>query len=302
MKGEIINNWLIDHKFIETDLESKFQTLGLVNSINPETLTFIDDPKFVNEVSKNANITGCFVTKEIFENFCSDLNSNVVFVSEDPRYDFYSLLNYLGKKVKALSNKKTIIGENTKINPTAFISESNVIIGSNCLIDANVSILDDVIIGDNVVISAGSVIGCEGFEHKRTSKGILSVMHDGLVIIGNDIVIGALNSIAKGFHYRNTMIGDETKTDSLVHIAHGVQIGKRCFLPASGMIAGSSTIGDDVWIGPNSSISSQIKIGNEAFITIGSVVTRDINPKTRVTGNFAIDHNIFINNLKKSLK
>ncbi|MTI38250.1 DapH/DapD/GlmU-related protein, partial [Fulvivirga lutimaris] len=143
-----------------------------------------------------------------------------------------------------------------------------------------------------------TVVGSEGFEHKKTTKGILSVKHDGKVIIGKDVYIGALNAISKGFSYRNTIIGDSTKTDNLVHIAHCVQIGERCLLPASSMIAGSTTLEDDVWIGPGSSISSQLTIGKNGFISIGSVVTKNVNMNEKVTGNFAIPHRKFLKHIR----
>ena len=47
---------------------------------------------------------------------------------------------------------------------------------------------------------------------------------------------------------------------------------------------------DEVWIGPSAIISSEVKIGDEALITVGSVVTRDVVPGQRVTGNFVVDY------------
>jgi UDP-3-O-[3-hydroxymyristoyl] glucosamine N-acyltransferase len=143
------------------------------------------------------------------------------------------------------------------------------------------------------------MIGVQGFEHKRTSQGLLSVVHDGLVCIGEEVEIGANNTIAKGLMGRDTTVGDWTKTDCLVHIAHCVQIGQRCLIPASAMIAGSVTIGDDVWIGPNSTISSQVRIENQAVITLGAVVVRDVEAKSRVSGNFAMEHTAFIRAAKR---
>ena len=127
------------------------------------------------------------------------------------------------------------------------------------------------------LIRSGSTIGVEGFEHKRLRNGlILSVIHDSNVVIGREVEIGGNNTVAKGFMGQDTKIGDFTKTDCLVHIGHCAQIGARCLIPACAMIAGSTIIGDDVWIGPNASISSSLKIGNGAFVTLGSVVVSDV--------------------------
>ena len=97
-------------------------------------------------------------------------------------------------------------------------------------------------------------------------------------------------SIFGGF----TQLGEETKLDNLVHVAHNVTIGRRCFLAACAMIAGSVIVGDDVWIGPGASISSGITIGDGANVTIGAVVTRNVPAGAHVSGNFAIDHDKFI--------
>jgi len=60
------------------------------------------------------------------------------------------------------------------------------------------------------------------------------------------------------------------------------------------MIAGSAVLGDDVWVGPSASISSEINVGNGAAISLGAVVTRDVEAGARVSGNFAIDHERFL--------
>lgn len=286
------------NKILGYKVDEKFtcDTLALSNSTISNTLSFIDDEKYLLEINSNKNITVVISNVEI----ASNVKNKLVIPTEDARFDFFTLMNEIGKSY--YKKRESIINSSAIIHSTAFISDYNVIIGERTIIEPNVTILPDVEIGNDCTIRAGSVIGSEGFEYKRTSKGILPVFHDGKVIIGNKVNIGSLNAIAKGFSFRNTIINDETKTDNLVHIAHAVQIGKRCLLPASCMIAGSATISDDVWIGPNASISSGITIGKNAFITIGSVVVRSVGDTQKVTGNFAIPHDKFLANLKESLK
>jgi len=161
--------------------------------------------------------------------------------------------------------------------------------------------LKDVVIKSGAIIRAGAVVGVDGYEHKRTSKGILTVAHDGKAIIGENAEVGVNSNIVKGFSYRDTVVGSETKIDALVHYAHGAQCGSRCMIVASAMVAGHVTIGDDVWIGPNASISNRISIGDGAFVSLGSVVVQDVPAGTKVTGNFAIPHVRFIRNLKVSV-
>ncbi|MGN1151821.1 MAG: hypothetical protein ACI4SN_06650 [Lachnospiraceae bacterium] len=58
------------------------------------------------------------------------------------------------------------------------------------------------------------------------------------------------------------------------------------------------SVGADSWVGVNATISNRIQVGNHARVSLGSVVTKDVKDGQTVTGNFAIDHTDFINNLK----
>ena len=297
-----IDSTIIDHLGLNLTSDIVFDLLGLVNANESNTLSFIDDDIYMSDLIANRNISGVFVSEKYLDKVQSSRPDIAVIYCDDPRYYFYSLQNMLADKQFDETSFTSIIDPSSKVHSTAFIADKNVIIGNNVLIQPNVTILPDVTIDHNSIIRSGTVIGAEGFEHKRTKRGILSVKHDGKVIIGNNVDIGANCAISKGFSYRNTIISDETKLDNLVHIAHGVQIGKRCFLPAACMIAGSTTIGDDVWIGPGASLSSQINVGNNAFVTIGSVVTKNVTEGARVTGNFAMDHKMFLKILKNNIR
>ena len=267
------------------------------NNSEIDLITFIDDKKYLKNVLNNNRIRSIFTTYEIW-NELMDTNIQPI-ICDDPRFYFYSLYNYIANS----NYKKTrsIIAGTAKIHPMALISEFNVVIGRNVEIGPNVTILPDVEVGENSVILAGAILGCKGFELKRTKKGILSVTHDGKLIIGNDVQIGYNTTIYKGFFNNNTIIGDSTKIDNLVYIAHGVKIGKECFIVGNSMISGSTELGDRVWVGPGAIISNKLKIGNDSFISIGSVVTQDVMTNQRVTGNFAIEHKKFVDSLKRKL-
>ena len=44
-------------------------------------------------------------------------------------------------------------------------------------------------------------------------------------------------------------------------------------------------IEDDVWIGPNATILKGVRIGAGSFVEAGALVTRDVPPRSRVSGN-----------------
>lgn len=259
-------------------------------------LTFLDDKKYAPIVNKNENIKAVFVRSHEQSSLNERIHKIIV---DDPKWYFFTLVNYRSL-VKRRS--ESIISESAKVHSSAVISTHNVLIEDDVIIEAGVVVLEDVVIKRGAVIRAGAVIGINGFEHKKTSRGMLSVGHDGSVIIGERAEVGPNNTVIKGFSYRNTIIGAETKLDALVHYAHGVQSGERCLIAASAMLAGNVTLGDDVWVGPGSSISNRLFLGDKAFITIGSVVVKDVAAGEKVSGNFAIPHLKFIKNLVRSLK
>ena len=188
-------------------------------------------------------------------------------------------------------------------SPTRYIASTAAIsrganIGENPIIYNHVTIYQNVRIGKRVIIHDGAVIGSDGFGFKRNGNGeLVKFPQIGGVVIGDDVEIGANCTIDRAA-LGDTVIGDSTKLDNLVHIAHGVRIGKRCLLAACVMVAGGVKIGDDVWVGPSAAISSELTIGDGAYITLGSVVTKDVAPGQKVTGNFAIPHERFIAHLK----
>lgn len=292
---------MIDDKLLNRILElnlnkCSFNGLGNANTQHIKNmLTFLGDAKFAKDINANKNITGIFVTAKE-----ADLIDESVFkiIVEDPKWGFFTLLDYLGRTKKYAKNT---LSPKAKIHPSAVIADQGVIIEDDVCIEAGVVIQSGTIIHKGAIIRAGAVIGCDGFEHKKTSKGLISVTHDGQVIIKQRAEIGPCNSVIKGFSFRDTIIGEETKLDAQIHYAHGVQCGKQCLIAASAMIAGHVTIGDHVWIGPSAVISNRINIASNAFITLGSVVVKHVAQGQKVTGNFAIAHDKFIKDLKSKV-
>jgi UDP-3-O-[3-hydroxymyristoyl] glucosamine N-acyltransferase len=216
-------------------------------------------------------------------------------LSQAPRRDFFKFHNHLAAHTDFYwRDFPTEIAPNAVISPRAEIAEKNVRIGRRTMVEPNVTVFPHSIVGDDVILRAGCVIGMQGFEFKRLDGEILPVAHAGGVWLHDRVEVQANSTVDRSVFGGFTEVGEDSKIDNLVHISHNVKIGKRCFIVANAMIAGSVVIGDDVWIGPSASISSEITIGDRAFVTLGSVVTRDIAPDQHVTGNFAIDHEKYI--------
>lgn len=130
-----------------------------------------------------------------------------------------------------------------------------------------------------VTICGSAQIGGAGFGFERSDKGYMLPLtrkeHTFTVIIEDDVEIGDNTVIHRG-RWRDTIIGEGTKIDSLVHIAHNVHIGKHCLVVAGTVIGGSCTIGDNCFIGENVSIKQGVKIADHVTVGMGSVVLQDI--------------------------
>jgi UDP-3-O-[3-hydroxymyristoyl] glucosamine N-acyltransferase len=140
-------------------------------------------------------------------------------------------------------------------------------------------------IHSSVVVGRNTVIGGDGFGYAREIDGTLVKMpHMGNVIIHEDVEIGSNTCIDRAV-IGSTIIGAGTKIDNLVHVAHGVKIGRNCLIVAGVVIGGSCEIGDNVYIGIGAMIKNKIRIGNNAVIGMGAVVLKDVPDGVTVVGN-----------------
>lgn len=188
----------------------------------------------------------------------------------------------LGVSIGAYS----VIGKNTKIDGNSHIGVhcvigENVEIGENTIIHSNVTIYDRVKIGDNVIIHSGTVIGSDGFGYIFHQGEYHKFPQIGNVVIENNVEIGSNVSIDRGA-LDSTVIGQGTKIDNLVQIAHNVKIGKNCVLAAQVGVSGSSVIEDNVVVGGQVGIADHVKletgsiIGAQAGIPTGKIIRKGL--------------------------
>jgi UDP-3-O-[3-hydroxymyristoyl] glucosamine N-acyltransferase len=174
--------------------------------------------------------------------------------------------------------KNCSIGNFTKIGDKCIIGD-NTVVGDRVIMEQNTRI------GKNCIIQPGTVIGADGFAYERLEDTLelQRFPHIGGVIIGDNVEICSNCSIARG-SLSDTIIGEGTKLDALVHIAHNVEIGRHCALTAGTIIGGSTRIGDMCWTGLNSTIKHKVKIGNKVIIGSGASVINNIDDEDIVAG------------------
>lgn len=174
------------------------------------------------------------------------------------------------------------VGTRTSIGPGCIFGD-NVKIGRDCTIGPHVTI-SHALIGDRVVVHAGARVGQDGFGFIPGAKGHLKLAQLGRVIVQDDVEIGANTAIDRGA-LDDTIIGEGTKIDNLVQIAHNVVIGRHCLIAAQAGIAGSTRLGDFVAVGGQAGIAGHLTIGAGARIAGKAGVLHDVAPKARIGGS-----------------
>ena len=183
-----------------------------------------------------------------------------------------------------------MIGEKAEIGPGCVIG-SNSVIGADCVLGAETRIGDNVsivysLIGERVLIHPGVRIGQDGFGFAMGEEH-LKVPQLGLVVIGDDVEIGANTTIDRGAG-PDTVIGTGSKIDNLVQIAHNVHLGRGCVIVAQAGISGSTRLDDFVVIGGQGGIAGHLHLGKGAQVAGNSGVMRDVGPGETVGGSPAV--------------
>jgi UDP-3-O-[3-hydroxymyristoyl] glucosamine N-acyltransferase len=174
------------------------------------------------------------------------------------------------------------IGRGTRVGGGTVIGPG-VAIGRDGLIAANVSIAC-ALIGDRVKILAGAVIGEAGFGATLAPSGLIDIPQLGRVILQDGVTIGANSTVDRGA-FDDTIVGENTKIDNLVQIAHNVRVGRNCVMAAHTGISGSVTIGDGCQLGGRVGIADHFTIGDGARLAANAGVMSNV-PAGETWGGF----------------
>ncbi|MCP4672604.1 MAG: UDP-3-O-(3-hydroxymyristoyl)glucosamine N-acyltransferase [Desulfobacula sp.] len=255
---------------------------------NSHDITFASDSKFLNKLVQTSARAVIIPDSHVFDD--DSFKDKILLKVKNPKISFFNIVSIfhpvkekkpgihpnsdigfnvnIGKNCIIQSNvvigDNVTIGDNVHLMPGTFIAD-DVVIGANTLIKPNVTVMEKSIIGENVIIHPGTTIGSDGFGFAQNSEKHEKLIHTGYVKIGNDVEIGAGNTIDRGT-LGTTTIGNGVKTDNLVHIAHNVKVGDNTLIVAQVAIAGSTTIGKNVIIAGKSAITGHIKVGDGSIV------------------------------------
>lgn len=289
---------LSDLNFGKVEKDGEFDWLGLTaeDYEGKKVLTFLNDEKYYKEIENNKSITCIVTTDEVAQKI--EKGKYGIIISNNPRKDFFELHNKLVKEDFYFTKRDNQISEKAYISEKANIGSYNIIIEDDVIIEAGVTIYENVTIKKGTIIKSGTILGADGFQYIRNKDDIIKVEPAGELEIAEDVVIHNNSVIDKGI-FGKTFIGENTKIYNLVHVAHDSKIGKNVFLTAGVIVCGRVKIGANSYLGPNCTIKNGLFLGENTKISMGSVVTKDVKDNEVVTGNFAIPHKQFIENLKK---
>jgi UDP-3-O-[3-hydroxymyristoyl] glucosamine N-acyltransferase len=272
---------------LEGEGNGLFDDIKSISEATQKSLSWINpERKDKEELFKNSKAGIIICHQE--ERFSAGRNQLLIKVP-DPKLAFSVIVNAI-----TANNTSAFIHPSATIHPEAKIGKSvtigancvlgKILIGNNTIIGPNSVIEDNTQIGNQVVIKSSVAIGGDGYGYVKDNNVQIKFPHIGGVIIKDEVHIGSNTCIDRG-SLGNTVIGQSTKIDNLVHIAHNVQIGENCNIIALSIVGGSTTIGDNTWISPSVSIRDAVKIGSNSLIGLGSVVTKSVPDNEIWMGN-----------------
>ena len=187
----------------------------------------------------------------------------------------------------ALVRAAARVGDNTYIGAQCYIDEG-VVVGAGCRLGPGTVLYKRTQVGDYCTVDAGTVIGKEGFGFIRQAR-YERIRHIGGVIIGDFVEIGSGVTIDRGT-IGNTVVGDGTKIDNQVHIAHNVRVGRDCIIMGQCGIAGSSKIGNNVVLCGQVGIGDHLDIADNVVVYAKSAVFKPLQKVARYSGIPAREH------------
>jgi len=154
---------------------------------------------------------------------------------------------------------------------------------AGCVINAACSL------GQRVRLQPGVVVGADGFGYEFVQGRHEKIPQIGTVVIEDDVEIGA-NSTLDRARFSRTVVGEGTKIDNLVQVAHNVVIGRHCILCSQVGISGSTTVEDYVILGGQVGVGGHITIGKGSKAGGQTGIAFNVPPGSYLNGTPAIPY------------
>jgi UDP-3-O-[3-hydroxymyristoyl] glucosamine N-acyltransferase len=290
------------HGHVHGDGELVITAARPLTEAQPGDITFIENEKHASQLEQ------CRASAVVVPLSVSATGLAHIRVA-DPLAAFVAIVRHLhgraeptpvGIDPRASIHATARVGSDSNLFPFAVIGEGSVL-GARCQIHSgavvgrycrladdvvlhpNVVLYDGTVLGNRVIVHANSVIGADGFGYRLQQGRHTKVPQLGHVEIGDDVEVGACTTIDRGT-FQATRVGEGTKIDNLVQVAHNCQIGRHNLFVSQMGIAGSSSTGDYVVIAGQVGITDHVHIGERTVIGAKAGVTKDVPPGQRLLG------------------
>ncbi len=283
MKATLSEIATIVNGVVKGDPSMIIHGLSPIDKITPQSLIFAEGTDNI-KLAESSAAAAVLVSNQV-----NDLQKPLIQVAH-PFKAFMQLLQHfypphpatLGIHPSAVIADDVKLGKDISIGPFVTIQSGSSVgdhsvikshvaighhvhIGSQTTLHPHVTVYDNAKIGDRVSIHANTVIGSDGFGYFYEQGKHHKIPHVGSVVIENDVEIGASTMIDRAT-LGNTLIGEGTKIDNLVQIAHSVQLGKHNILCAFTGIAGSTKSGNYVTFAANVGVSDHVLIDDGVIL------------------------------------
>ncbi|OAM91451.1 UDP-3-O-(3-hydroxymyristoyl)glucosamine N-acyltransferase [Termitidicoccus mucosus] len=175
-----------------------------------------------------------------------------------------------------------VIGERTHVEAQVFVGR-HAAIGDDCWLMPGVRVASECVVKNRVRLQIGVVLGSDGFGYEFINGRHEKVPQVGRVLIEDDVEIGANTTLDRA-RFSQTVVGQGTKIDNLVQIAHNVVIGKHCLICSQTGISGSVTIEDYAVLAGQVGVAGHLTIGRGAKITAQTGVNANVSPGATLKG------------------
>jgi UDP-3-O-[3-hydroxymyristoyl] glucosamine N-acyltransferase len=187
----------------------------------------------------------------------------------------------------AFVGARSRIGDGCALFPGVYVGE-DCVLGQGCTLYPNAVLMAGCVLGDRVILHAGAVLGSDGYGYAQSPAGHVKVPQVGIVVIGSDVEIGANTAIDRAA-LDATRIGEGTKIDNLVQIAHNVETGRHCLIISQAGIAGSTKLGNGVVLAGQAGLRDNITLGDGVQVAAQSGVGQDLPPGSMAGGSPSMD-------------
>ncbi|MGB3768572.1 MAG: UDP-3-O-(3-hydroxymyristoyl)glucosamine N-acyltransferase [Phormidesmis sp.] len=293
------------------------QGLAALEQANADQMSYVEGEKFASLVATTG--AGALVLPDKAALQAEAIARNIAWVTvKNPRMVFSRAIALfyqpyqlpVGIHPTAVIDSNAQVGKHVAIGPNVVVSSGvklgdrvcihpnvvvypDVIIGADTILHANCTIHERTQIGTDCMIHSGAVIGAEGFGFVPTATGWEKMHQSGITVLEDRVEVGC-NSAVDRPAVGETRVGQDTKIDNMVHIAHGCQIGQGVAMAAQVGIAGGVTIGNRVILAGQVGVANQAVVGDGVIASAKAGIHNNIPAGETVSGMPAIPHNVYL--------